>query len=261
MKDIKVNVPTKWSELSQEQLRFLLSAIVHVQKANKPISFKSKEAFASNTAAQVATLCLLKWADIKVVTPYDDGFLMEHGGDEFFMAAETMAAAISPLSWTNDIPEIPVRIEHIDGASAAPADISTNFSFDSWLSCENFWQAYQSSNDDKWLQRMAEILYSKKDISIDETEALGIFYWWASIKIMVSDMFPNFFKPSDTGDAQEPPSFDDMRRSVDSQIRALTKGDITKEQEVLSMDAMRALTELDAQAREYDEINKKYPSK
>jgi hypothetical protein len=43
-----------------------------------------------------------------------------------------------------------------------------------------------------------------------------------------------------------------------AQIRALTKGDITKESTVLKMDTWRALTELDALAREYDEFNRKY---
>jgi hypothetical protein len=48
---------------------------------------------------------------------------------------------------------------------------------------------------------------------------------------------------------------------VDSQLRALTKGDITKEKEILAMDTWRALTELNALAREYEELNQKYPQK
>ena len=42
---------------------------------------------------------------------------------------------------------------------------------------------------------------------------------------------------------------------MDAQIRALTKGDITKEKEILSLDTWRALTELNAQAKEYKQIN------
>ena len=44
---------------------------------------------------------------------------------------------------------------------------------------------------------------------------------------------------------------------MNAQIRALTKGDVTKEQQVLALDTLRALTELDAQAREYEELKKK----
>ena len=42
---------------------------------------------------------------------------------------------------------------------------------------------------------------------------------------------------------------------MDAQIRALTKGDITKEKEILSLDTWRALTELNAQAKEYKQLN------
>ena len=48
---------------------------------------------------------------------------------------------------------------------------------------------------------------------------------------------------------------------MNAQIRALTGGDITKEKAVLAMDTWRALTELDAKARDYEELERKYPSK
>ena len=48
---------------------------------------------------------------------------------------------------------------------------------------------------------------------------------------------------------------------MNAQIRALTKGDITKEKEILAMDTWRALQELNAQAKEYNEFNAKYGNK
>lgn len=42
---------------------------------------------------------------------------------------------------------------------------------------------------------------------------------------------------------------------MNAQIRALTKGDVTKEAEVFALDTHRALTELNAQAREYKQLN------
>ena len=41
---------------------------------------------------------------------------------------------------------------------------------------------------------------------------------------------------------------------MDAQIRALTKGDVTKEGEILQLDTWRALTELNAQAKEYKQL-------
>ena len=42
---------------------------------------------------------------------------------------------------------------------------------------------------------------------------------------------------------------------MNAQIRALTKGDVTKEAEILALDTWRALTELNAQAKEYKQLN------
>lgn len=45
-----------------------------------------------------------------------------------------------------------------------------------------------------------------------------------------------------------------LQEGMDSQIRDITKGDITKEAQILRLDTWRALTELNAQAREYKQI-------
>jgi hypothetical protein len=47
-----------------------------------------------------------------------------------------------------------------------------------------------------------------------------------------------------------------LQDSMNTQIRALTGGDITKESLVLSMDCWRALVELEAKAKDYDELKK-----
>ena len=47
-----------------------------------------------------------------------------------------------------------------------------------------------------------------------------------------------------------------LREATNAQIRALTGGDITKENQIMNMDTHRALTELDAKAREAEEYRK-----
>lgn len=255
---IELTLPTSWAELSQKQLRFLLSTIVQTQTRNKNRGFRSLDDYSIQTSAQVATICLLKWCSLKIICRYDDGWLVAHEGEEFKILSSQISAVITHLSFIREIPKEPVRLDKIDGAVAIPADISSDFTFDNWLSCETLWQAYQITSEDAILLQMAEILYRKEGIKASPAELLGVFYWWAAVKYMASDLFPNFFKPSAGGDT---PTADSMRRNIDAQIRALTKGDVTKEQEILALPALRALTELDAQAREYEELNKKYPSK
>ncbi|WP_303023034.1 hypothetical protein [Duncaniella muris] len=258
---VNVNVPKGWAELSQQQLRFLLTTMVTVNRDNTNVGFRSQEDYALHIAAQVQTICFFKWSGLTVVCPYDSGYLVRSGDIEFMLSAETVAAALSHLSWTKELPAEPIRLDTVDGANAIPADISSGLSFDAWLACDTLWQRYQICTDETLLRQMAEILYNKENIKMTAAETLGIFYWWAGVKNLVSAMFPNFFKPAAVDSEPTPPSYDELRRNIDAQIRALTKGDITKEKEILALDAMRALTELDAQAREYDEIRKKYPSK
>ena len=255
---INLTVPKGWAELSQDQLRFLFQTMVDVQFANRNVGFRSLEDYSVQSSAQVATICLLKWSGLRLICAYADGWLVAHEDDEFKITTGQMASAITHLSWTKELPTEPVRLDVVDGAKAVPADISSGFSFDNWLACETLWQVYQLTSNEDMFRQMAEVLYHKPDIKPDAAALLGIFYWWAAVKSMVSEMFPNFFKPGEGGEA---PSADSMRRNMDAQIRALTKGDITKESEILGMGAIRALTELDAQAREYDELNRKYNTK
>lgn len=258
MATLNLTLPASWAELSQQQLDFLLRTIDAVNRANADRKFLSAEDYAAQTAAQVATRCIFRWSGLRVVTPYADAWLVARDGREYLVAGNDIAAAAQALSWMAELPDVPVRIESIDGATAVDASLDDTFSFDDWLTCETLWQVHQTTKDDNPLRQMAETLYRRPGIRLKPHHLLGIFYWWAGLKAECNRLYPDFFKPAPAATSAEPTP-DSLRRSMDSQIRALTKGDITKEQHVLSMPAHRALTELDALAREYDELNQKYP--
>lgn len=261
MERLDLTAPKSWAECTQEQLAFLLHTIGMVNRANEHRKFQNEEDFAAQTMAQVATLCLFSWNGVRVLTPYADRWLVAHEGRKLVLSTDQISAAASALAWVGSLPEVPVRLECIDGAKAVDADLDDSFSFDDWLSCEALWQGYQATKDEQYLQRMAGILYRKEDIRLKDFEMLSIFYWWAAVKEMCNRMYSHFFQPSTDGGSAPELNGDVLRRSMDSQIRALTKGDITKEEKVLAMPAHRALTELDALAREFEELNRKYPVK
>lgn len=258
---LNLQSPTSWSELTQDQLTYLLKAIAVVNRDTIGHSFRSKEDYSAQVAAQVAIRCLFHWNNVRVVTPYADAWLLDHEGIEYLVSPGDLAAATSMVSWISRLPEDPVRLDSIDGAVAVSADIEEDLSFDDYLACEALWQVWQTSQTDSLLRDMAAILYRKENIVLKDFEYLSIFYWWAGLKNMLSGRYPNFFQVSPVESAI--PHVDELtlRRSMDSQIRALTKGDITKESTILSLPAIRALTELDALAREYEELNRKYPAK
>lgn len=258
MDPLNLTAPKSWEELSQDQLEFLLRTIAKVNRVNINRPFRSVDDFSAQTTAQVAIYCLFRWNGIKVITPYSDSWLVAHGGRECLIRAGDLAAATSALAWISELPDSPIRLDIIDGATAVDADLDDSFTFDDWLTCETLWQGYQMSGSDKLLQQMAEVLYHKPGIKLKEHESLSIFYWWAALKNLCNRLYPDFFKPAAPGASQQPDS-DMLRRNMDAQIRALTKGDISKEDIILSKPAHRALTELDALAREYEELNRKYP--
>ena len=109
---------------------------------------------------------------------------------------------------------------------------------------------------------MATHLYGGRSIHLNKTERTSIFYWFASLKSLLARTFPHFLQSASTdGSANmigSPNIGRRLQEAMNAQIRALTKGDITKEKEILSLDTWRALTELDAQAKEYEEMNKMY---
>ena len=96
--------------------------------------------------------------------------------------------------------------------------------------------------------------------TLDGVERISVMYWWASLKNYFNAEFKYFFNGLPDGSSSSLTG-EQVKAAMNAQIRALTGGDITKEKEVLAMDTWRALTELDAKARDYQELERKYPSK
>ena len=249
MENINFELPTCWGELSQDELRW-----VYVRMAR--YSGTGEHAWLS-----VASEFALKRGRITVLSPYGRNWLIRYKGKKQVMDREEFTAVCRSLEWLSGIPEIPLRLDHIDEAQAVDADVIDVLPFSSWLTLENYWQGYNSTRDESLLREMARILYPDLPDGrrLSPAEKINIFYWWAAVKERVARMFPHFYRS--TGENADTPDPDTIRRAIDAQIRALTKVDITKEGQVLEMTAARALTELDAQAREYEELNRKYPKK
>lgn len=268
--ELNLTVPKSWTDLRQTQLRFLyhtmaMSNLLHTS----PFTLDSSSA----SWAAVAVTCILRWNRLKKLSPYADGFLFKINkrpttkdqrpktNDQrptFQITNSQLADLAYCMQWIREPSSVPVRLKYIDGAEAMPADLSEGMTFEEWLACENLWQGYQATQDDTLLREMAAILYHKPDIRLAPHESISIFYWWASVKIMMPQRFPHFFQPAS---GIQNSTFNTQNSQMNAQIRALTKGDVTKEAQILALDAMRALTELDALAREYEELNRNYPKK
>lgn len=247
MQTISINfiVPQGWHELSDKQLRYVYQLLA--------------DDFATD---EIKTLCLLQWSGTKVIRKQDIGsYLLKRGKLLFEVTPLTLAELLPHLDWLASLPTVPVRISKINRQNALPADFS-EVPFETFIICDNLYQGYLQSQNDELLDQLGATLYGK-EIAFKPHERISIFYWFAALKDAFSRKFPDFFQPINaaTGGNLLGSSTPSVEDAMNAQIRALTKGDVTKEKEVLALDTHRALTELNAQAREYKELNAKTSSK
>ena len=244
---IDLKLPKKWEDLTDKQLRYVFTLLAQ-----------------GFTATEVKAYCLCRWAGLKVLHRYGNLWAYKHDGLQVVLAAEQVERATHALDWLDNVPTLPVRLAKIGSHRAIDAQFQ-GVPFETFIVCDNLYQGYLATKQDNLLDELAAHLYDTQRIKLDEAERVSVFYWFASLKTFFAKVFKHFFQPfsneNDNMFEQSQSQYEQIQNAVNAQIRALTKGDITKETKVLSLDTWRALTELDAQAHEYEELNRKYPSK
>ena len=234
---IDLSIPKSWQELPDKELRYVFRLLN-----------------GSFTITQVKARCLLRWAGMRVLRQEGALFVVRYKKQVFPISALQITEAISNLEWLGDFPSYPVRLSRIGFHRAVRADLQ-NVTFEDFLTLDNLYQGYLQTQKAALLHDMALILYQARFIRLTKEEATCIFYWFTSVKRYFASLFTHFFSTATDGEAFSP-SYKQLQDNVNTQIRALTGGDITKEREVLRMDCWRALTELDAKAKDYDELQK-----
>ena len=248
METISINfqIPASWSELSDKQLRYVYQLIA-----------------ADVATDEIKTLCLLRWSGTKVIGRQESGsYLLKKGKILFEVTPLTLAELLPHLDWLGSLPTTPIRPGKLKHRLALPADFA-EVPFEQFIIVDNLYQGYLQTQDDNLLDEIASVVYPDIKTPLRPDERIAIFYWVASLKDSFARKYSDFFQPTQAatgGNLLGAPSMN-VEEAMNAQIRALTKGDVTKESEVLALDTHRALTELNAQAREYKELNAKTQSK
>lgn len=247
MKMFNITLPTSWPELTDEQLLMVYGLFAR-----------------DLSAAEVKYLCLMKWNHLKVLaTLPSHRFLIKRGKEQVVLKVRQIQQATSVLDYLDSLTPMPIRISRIGKHRALPADFE-KVPFEQYLYVDNLFQGYLNTQQDELLLQMAQILYGSDHVKPSKAHLVGIFYWMASLKQYFASLFTNFYKPDPVkGEANllgssQPDIYSQLRDSTNAMIRALTGGDITKEERILKMDTWRALTELDAKAKEAEELRKAY---
>ena len=240
-----LSLPTDWQSLSDSQLLFFFRQLSH----DLPME-------------EILTLCLFKWADLRVLCKTHDGsvYLVKHGKQQATLTLHQFVCAITALDFLKSFPPYPIRIRTFGKARAIAANFQ-GVPFSTFISADNYYQGFLHTKNEALLGQLATLLYPKvKSRHLTTPLLLNAFYWFSSLKHYFVRLFPHFLQPifSSSEDllGYAPPIGEVLRTAMNAQIRALTGGDITKEEAVLSMDTWRALTELDAKAKEVEDIKR-----
>ena len=245
---LHLTCPRSWKEMTQEQLRYAL----HIIGCGMYSSVEGR------------TLMLLRFTGIEVKekTPYgwactvavtkENGKQRRH---HFFMQSWQVQDMIRQLEFVNSYESFDVRLESIGGFKAVDG-LLHGVRFHDYLQMEKSYQGYLSTKQERYVLGLAQLLYPGGVTAIDDAELTNCVMWYSYVKSeFAHKFFRHFFKPAPVSQGKAVNWLEQMN----AQIRALTDGDITKEQAVYDKDCWRALTELDAKAREAEEFKKKYP--
>ena len=233
-------LPTRWAELTQKQLRYVF--------------------FARSLYGDRATEYILcRFMSLRIIRKNATGWLCSVKTDQgtviFTLTAEMLAGHLEKVDFLLNIPETPVRFDCIGKLAAVDAQLH-GVPFATWLKVENYYQGYMMSGKEEALDGIIRQLYQgTKELRNRFTPAqrLMAFAWVAALKDCFTRQFPDLYTPATGVYSGEAP---DVMAAMNAQIRALSGGDITKENQVLESDTWRALTELNEKAREAKEFRK-----
>ena len=237
-------LPTSWKELTDEQLIALFRLLAQ-----------------QLTSEEIKTLLLVKWNKLRILAQRGrhEFLLKAKNAKPFFVSAGQIQYATTVLDFIDTIPDMPIRISKMGRHQALQANFE-GVPFEKFLYLDNLFQGYLQTQKEDLIVQMTQILYDTDKKRIPKHFLVGAFYWFAALKQYLSRLFTHFFQPVEAENKNllqtNKPLFEQLRESTNAQIRALTAGDITKEKIVLKMDTHRALTELDAKAREAEELRK-----
>lgn len=256
---IDLYAPTSWQKMTQRQLRYvltLLSLFDDLTVVKTYMLFRLGGIHIEGSAMRVtrdqpvAFSCWFRPAWWKP----------RH---RFTLETWQVESMIRQFDFIDPFDGMDVRLERIHGCRAVD-DILDHYPLGDYLLAEQYYQLAVSSGKPEMVERLATFLYVKRNgrhpgqLSLSPAEQMGTLRWFAHVKSVFAERWPYFFRRIE-GDIDEQDI--DLMGAMDAQIRALTEGDITKEETIKALPCWRALTELNQKAREAKEFHEKYDKK
>lgn len=229
---LKVRIPKGWEALAERELLYICALMAAERFTVEEIQLRYLRRFAFERPNPPI------W---EMLSPY------------------TLLSAAEELAWLEEPPTTAIRPAHIGKYEAIDAHLfDERLKFGDFLICENLFQSWISSQIEEPIEQMAKFLYRTAadeyalNIHLSPAERYAVIFWWTGLKAELATRYDELFRriPAGAEDYDDSSPAERQRESTDAQIRALTAGDITKEPAVLKTETHRALTELNAKARE-----------
>lgn len=231
---IRMRVPSGWDALTAEEVGRVLRVLAKYE------------------ADEARVRCMMALLGFKVGKTWGGKNTFYHALPDGGMAVvdiEEASTALDALEWVCKLWERPVRLPAIGGVAPVDAELH-GVPFGQWLRIENYYQGYLQSRNEEALRQIVYLLWpgvEEAGVVPTDGECLGALMWVECMKRVFAGHFSAFLRPVE-GDGEE--DVPDMLGVMNAQIRALTGGDVCKEEQVLAIDVWRALTELNEKAKE-----------
>lgn len=242
---VEIYVPTTWAELTPAQYR----AAVQL-KSTWPRDEARVYAF-------------LAFAGIQLVSrERGTTALIRLHGKPYRVTLSSIMLGAREVGFIDTPPEFPLRYDDVEGHPAPDAELH-GVPFGTYLQADAAFARFLLTRSDAHALQLIQLLYGA-DVAESPRRAEYIYMatqWWTGLKTYLARLFRHIFRPAaKEGDDGLPaqPDEQEIRDLTIAQIRALTDGDVTKEEAVLNVDTWTALAELDAKAREAAELRRLY---
>jgi hypothetical protein len=261
---INITLPTAWKELTPRQLLYISFLIT--QRELTPV--------------QLRTAALIRFSGIRILEKTGDTEWYCRYQKQEFILTDSLALALSnklqfltaTMGEITPLPQMGGYI-HVD-----PRLHETPFR--QYVAAENYFQAFIFTRKEHFLNCLCAVFYShKKNAKNRPTDTFNdgqtderartfqhlplhvrytAFLWYYGLKNVLANAFPHFFVHRENNiEENEKTAPPNMRLIINSMIRALTGGDVTKTDTVYLAETWAALAELDAKALEYKEYEKR----
>lgn len=254
--EFNFKAPSSWTELSEDQLRYVLSvmSIHHDKIVIKCYLLARFCGLTVHKYTRTGWKCSVRCDESGGNGDAKIGKVRER---VLYISAAEILSLLKNFDFIDSFTDFRTLQVASDVQLTAVDSLLRDISFYDYLNIEKNYQLFMLNQEDKFLSKMAHLMYRTADGSADKTakfepyELLGVFMWFSSVKEYFAANFPHFFKPAKEGGELKQ---EDLMPAMQAQIRALTDGDITKQQAVYDSLCWDALSELDNKAREAEEF-------